>query len=110
MTRILLPSNYSDEMSAALPSFLNTDNLQTIALVIVIGLLVGAFVMFKLVKAVVVKVIGLVIIAGLAFAVWSYRDTLKTCADECGCELFGQEIQLPAAGQEICDQLSVRFS
>jgi len=94
-------------MLSALPSFLNTDNLQTIAIAVIVALLVLGFIVFKLVKTVVVKVIGLALIAGLAFAVWSYRDNLKECAEDCSCTLFGQEVQLPAPGQQLCDQLSV---
>lgn len=92
-------------MLSELPSFLSSDNLQTIAVVVIIGLLVLALVILKLVKALVMKVIGLAIIGGLVLGIYFYRDSLEECARTCSCTLLGQDVQVPDSATSICDQL-----
>lgn len=81
---------------------------RTIAVVIAVALVVAAIAWAWLVKTVVQKVVGLVILLGLAGVVWWQRVDLQDCADRVRanatvpgaattCSLFGQDVDVPNA-------------
>ena len=76
---------------AAAPSWF-ADN---VGLIFAALLLVGAFVVVRVVKETVTKVMLLALIVGLAVFVYVNRTPLKVCAESCECEIADQEISVP---------------
>jgi beta-lactamase regulating signal transducer with metallopeptidase domain len=60
---------------------MTVETAQTIAIVIVLVLVVLAVVAAKIMASITQKVIGVVVLAGLAALVWSQRTSISDCAD-----------------------------
>lgn len=83
---------------------LTFETARNTGLAILAGAVVVAVVIAWVVKAIVSKVIGLVLLAGVAVAVWSQRESLQDCADRVGttlsagavddttCTFFGRDV------------------
>jgi len=87
------------------------DQATTIAVIVTTGLVVGAVASFWVMKSLVQKLITAVLLALLAFAVWSQRTALQDCADkvvasyqrsadddaieDTECSFFGVSITIP---------------
>ncbi|MEO1063838.1 MAG: hypothetical protein AAFZ07_20660 [Actinomycetota bacterium] len=86
-----------------LPTFLDADNLRTILLLVVVGMLVFAYLVAKLVREVVVKAVVLVLIAIAGFVLWNQRTALGDCidSDDCSCSIVGFDVQLPSAADRV---------
>jgi hypothetical protein len=76
---------------AATPAWF-ADNITIIALV---ALVLVTFLVLRLVKAAVTKVVLLAVIAGVAVLVYVNRAALETCARDCECELADREVNVP---------------
>jgi uncharacterized membrane protein YfcA len=61
---------------------LTLDDAKTIAIVAATALAVGAIVSFWVMKSIVQKLVAAVLLALLAFAVWTQRVSLQDCADK----------------------------
>lgn len=97
-------------MLASLAVFaLGLGQAKTIAIVVVVALVVAALAWAWLMKTIVQKLVGLVILLALAGAVWYQRDALQDCADEARaraaardisgeltCSFFGQDVTFRA--------------
>jgi hypothetical protein len=66
-----------------------------VGLIFVALLLLGAIVVFRVVKETVTKVMLLALIAGVAVFAYVNRSPLKACAETCECEIADQEISVP---------------
>jgi hypothetical protein len=78
------------------------------AFLVVVGAVLLAVVSAFVVKAVVGKVVTIVLLGGLAVLVWSQRQTLQDCADRVGatlgagavddttCTFFGRDVTISA--------------
>lgn len=75
---------------------LTLDEAKTIAVVVAVALVVGAVAAFWLMRTVMQKVIAVVVLALLAFAVWSQRTSLQECADKvhAAAERVGTDVTL----------------
>ena len=78
---------------------IETDN--TVSLIVVGVLILLAILSAVVIKAIVGKLIALVIILGLAVVVWVQRDNLTSCVQDCQCTFFGVEVEIP---QQVQDQ------
>lgn len=76
---------------------------KNIAIFVVVGLVLVSLLMAKVIAGASRKALTLLIFACLAFAVWSQRQSLQTCADDvqevqdgrdATCSFFGQEITI----------------
>jgi hypothetical protein len=87
---------------------LTTDSIRSSALVIAIVLVVVGLLMAVVVQKVIVKVVGLVVMAGLALLVWNQRSSIQNCADKIKgqvlsskgvtktqCSFFGVKVDVP---------------
>ncbi len=84
------------------------DTVRNVAFVVVVGAVLLAVVSAFVVKAVVGKVVTIVMLGGLAVLVWSQRQTLQDCADRVGatlgagavddttCTFFGRDVTISA--------------
>lgn len=81
---------------------------KTIAVVVALALVLAAVAWAWLIKSIAQKVIGLVILLGLAGLVWYQRADLEDCADQVRanaaipgaattCSIFGQDVDIPSA-------------
>jgi hypothetical protein len=91
---------------------LDFDTVRNFALVVIVAAVVLAGVTAFVVKAVVGKVVTIVLLGGLAVLVWSQRQSLEDCADRVGatlgagavddttCTFFGRDVTIssPLAG------------
>ena len=86
---------------------LTLDQAKTIAVALVVVLVLGAIASAWLMKTVVQKLLGILVLGLLAFAVWSQRDSLQRCADlvkenvtsgalaDTECEFFQMQVTIP---------------
>jgi len=97
-------------VTALVPTLLavSLGQAKTIAVVVAVALVVAALAWAWLMKTIVQKVAGLVVLLGLAGVVWWQRADLQECADRvkvsatvagatATCSLFGQDIDVPNA-------------
>lgn len=94
---------------AALPVLaVSLSQAKTIAVVVAVALVAAAIAWAWLMKTIVQKVIGLVVLLGLAGVVWYQRDSLQDCADrvranatvagaDTTCSILGQDVDIPNA-------------
>ena len=80
---------------------ISVETARNVGIGAIVALLVLMLLAAWVVKKVVGKVILVVVLAGLAFGVWTQRNDLERCADsvrttglKASCRLFGQDITL----------------
>jgi hypothetical protein len=61
---------------------LTTDSIRSSALIVVLALAAVGILLAVVVQKVVVKVVGLVVMVGLALLVWNQRASIQSCADK----------------------------
>jgi hypothetical protein len=61
---------------------LTTDSIRSSALIVVLALAAVGILLAVVVQKVVVKIVGLVVMAGLALLVWNQRASIQSCADK----------------------------
>lgn len=57
------------------------ETARNVAVLVALGLVVGAFVAAWIIRKLVAKALTAVVLAGLAVVVWSQKDSLDECAD-----------------------------
>jgi galactitol-specific phosphotransferase system IIC component len=91
---------------------LTADSVLPLSGAVAIALLVAGLVVAFVVKAVVMKVIGLALTVVMALLIWSQRTELKDCADKVGagieavgtevdetCRFFGRDVRVKLPGE-----------
>ncbi len=86
---------------------LSLDAAKHIAIVVVVVLVVFALVSAAAIKSVVMKLVSVLVLAGLALGVWTQRSNLEDCAQRVKdrgvadttveCTLFGTTVDVPSA-------------
>jgi hypothetical protein len=83
---------------------LDLETVRNVALLVVVVVVVVALVGAFIVKAIVGKIVSIVLFGGLAVLVWSQRQSLQDCADRVGgtlaagavddttCTFFGRDV------------------
>jgi hypothetical protein len=77
-----------------LPETLDPDALRTIALVVLAVLVVAAFLVLRMIRKMVLRVVLLGLLAGLGVYVWYERDTLRGCVPDCACSVAGFDVHV----------------
>ena len=78
-----------------LPEWVDAERLQWITLA-VIGLCgIGMFLVMRLVRQVVTKLLLFIVLAGFGLSLWLQRADLAECAETCSCTLFGEQVGIP---------------
>ena len=85
---------------------LSYDTIKTGSTGMVFVFLAGALIAMRFAQKLMFKVVGFVVMAGLAVGCWAYRDTLQQCVKTCSCSLAGHKISIPASTNQICVQLN----
>lgn len=81
-----------------LPESLDPDTLRTVALGVVVVVVVAAFLVLRLVRRMVVKVVLLGALAGAGVYAWSQRVELSDCVPTCACTFAGFDVEVDAPG------------
>lgn len=87
-----------------MPDWLDPELLRQMSVGVLIALGVAALLVFRFVTKMVTRLIMLGVIAVLATGVWLQWDNLQDCADDCSCELFGQDVHVPR-----CEEAQEQF-
>ena len=82
---------------------LTVDSAKNLAIALAVGLVALMLLMAVVIKNITTKLVTVLIIAGLAFGVWTQRASLQTCADkvrsgtetDSTCSFFGSDINVP---------------
>jgi hypothetical protein len=72
---------------------LNTVN--TVSIIVIGVLVLLAILAAAIFSKIITKLIAVVIVLGLAVAVYWQRDELTGCVQDCQCTFFGQEVEIP---------------
>ena len=86
-----------------LPDWLDVDTLRWLIPVIIVVLVVCMVLVTRFVTKMVTKAVLLTILALLGVSLWVQRADLGDCADTCKCQLYGQEVEIPAGTNPRCD-------
>lgn len=90
---------------------LGVDQMKTIAIGIIIGLVVLALILGFVIRAIVAKVIVLAVIVGLGLAVWFQRQSLTDSAKKCEFSFFGYHLAIDNDDlREACQGISDRVT
>lgn len=73
---------------------LDVGQVKAIAIGVLVALVVVAVLIGMLVRAVVTKAIGLVVVLGVGVLVWTQRASLDDCATQRDCTFFGYHLSL----------------
>lgn len=89
---------------------LTLDAAKNIAIVVILGLIVAAFLVAKFVSSVAVKAITILVLGGVVLGVWTQRQSLIECGDKVQekyragdfsatqCSFFGAEVDISVPG------------
>ncbi len=80
-----------------LPDWLDAETLRQASVVAIFVLAIIGLVVWRVVRAIVTRMIYLGLIAALIGVLWVQRDELEQCQQTCSCNMFGQNIAIPDA-------------
>lgn len=74
---------------------LDINTVKTVSVIAIGVLVLLAFLAATIIRKIVTKVIVVVLVLGLAVAVYWQRDELSNCVQDCACTFFGQTVEIP---------------
>ncbi|WP_134323818.1 hypothetical protein [Cumulibacter soli] len=74
---------------------LDINTVKTVSIIVIGVLILLAILAATIIRKILGKVITVVIVLGLAVAIYWQRDSLTNCAQECQCTFFGQTVEIP---------------
>ena len=80
----------------------DAETLQQIILGAIVALGILAVLVMRVVRRLLLRVVLVVLIGALAASLWLQRADLQDCVDTCSCQLFGQEVAVPADANPNC--------
>ena len=78
-----------------LPTSLDSESLQRIAIGVLIGLAVLSLLIMRFVQKMAMRLLLLALVIGLGIGVWAQRAEFQQCAKTCNCRLFGKDVRVP---------------
>ena len=82
--------------------WVDAESLQQIIVVAMVVLAVGAALVWRVVRRLLLRLVLVALIGALAASLWLQRADLQDCVDTCSCQLFGQEVDVPAGANPNC--------
>ena len=82
--------------------WVDAESLQPILLGATVVLVVGAALVWRGVRRLLLRLVLVALIGVLAASLWLQRADLQDCVDTCSCKLFGQDVAVPADANPIC--------
>lgn len=74
---------------------LDLNTVKTVSIIVIGVLVLIAILAATIIRKILTKVIAIVIVLGLAVAVYWQRDELSNCVQNCQCTFFGQQVEIP---------------
>lgn len=85
-----------------IPDWLDAEALRWV-IVGAIGVLAAVTAMaVRLVRKALLRLAVIAAFAGLSIGLWQQRADLQDCVETCSCQLFGQEVRIPADRNPNC--------
>ena len=82
--------------------WVDAESLQPILLGATVVLVIGAALVWRVVRRLLLRLILVALIGVLAASLWLQRADLQDCVNTCSCQLFGQEVDVPAGANPNC--------
>ena len=82
--------------------WVDAESLQQIILGAMVVLAIGAVLVMRVVRKLLLRMVLVVLIGALAASLWLQRAHLQDCVDTCSCQLFGQDVTVPADANPNC--------
>lgn len=82
--------------------WVDAESLQPILLGATVVLVVGAALVWRRVRRLLLRLVLVALIGALAAGLWLQRAHLQDCVDSCSCQLFGQQVDVPADANPNC--------
>ena len=82
--------------------WVDAESLQPVLLGATVVLVVGAALVWRAVRRLLLRLVLVALIGALAASLWLQRADLQDCVDTCSCRLFGQEVAVPASTNPNC--------
>lgn len=82
--------------------WIDAESLQQLIVVAMVVLAVGAALVWRVVRRLLLRLVLVALIGALAASLWLQRADLQDCVDTCSCQLFGQEVDVPADANPNC--------
>ena len=89
-------------LAAQLPSWANSDNLQWIALGVIVAMIVLMLLVLRFVQKLVLKGTLFGVFAIIGLIAWLERADLEDCARSCECSVVGFDVKIPADKNPNC--------
>ena len=89
-------------IAAQLPSWANSDNLQWIALGVIVAMIVLMLLVLRFIQKLVLKGTLFGIFAIIGLIAWLERADLEDCARTCECSVVGFDVKIPADKNPNC--------
>ena len=80
----------------------DAESLQQIILGAMVVLAILAVLVMRVVRRLLLRLALVVLIGALAASLWLQRAHLQDCVDTCSCQLFGQDVTVPADANPNC--------
>lgn len=85
-----------------LPVWLNSENLRTLLMGVLIVKVIGVLILLRLLRGLMTRIVLIAVVAALGVGVWLQRTNLETCVKTCSCEIFGRQVEIPANRNPSC--------
>ena len=85
-----------------LPSWADPQFLRSVAVVAVAVSVILLVLAARVIRRLVLRTVGVVLLATLTIGLWGQRSGLADCAADCSCSLFGQPVKIPADLTPLC--------
>ena len=80
----------------------DAESLQQMIVVAMVVLAILAVLVMRVVRRLLLRIVLVVLIGALAASLWLQRADLQDCVDTCSCQLFGQDVTVPADANPNC--------
>ncbi len=81
----------------------DAESLQHVIVGAIVALGVLAVLVMRVVRKLLLRLVLIALMAALAASLWLQRADLQDCAATCSCQLFGQDVTVPADANPSCN-------
>ena len=90
--------------TGSLPDWISPKLVENLSILVLVFLGIALLFVLRFISKLLLKLTFLIVIAALAFGVWSERSQLSGCVNTCNCEILGQNIQIPYSKNPFCQE------
>lgn len=82
--------------------WVDAETLRAVILGAIVALGVLAVLVMRVVRKLLLRLVLVALIGALAAGLWLQRADLRDCVETCSCQLFGQDVTVPADANPNC--------